>query len=118
MIVFGMLLFFLNKRKGEFNMLFIDYFENWKDIVVFLKGFKYFLLELEKEIKLCYVVNFYIKFEELNGDFVIDFMEKKYRVNLFFEGEEKFKKIGKICLGYFEVLLEVLKIFIYRCLVV
>lgn len=86
MIVFGMFLFFLKKRKGEFDMLFIEYFDNWKDIVVFLKGFKCFLLELEEEIKLCYVVNLYIKFEELNGEFVFDLMEKKYRVNLFFEG--------------------------------
>lgn len=98
-------------------MLFIDYFEDWKDIVVFLKGFKCFLLELEEEIKLCYVVNFYIKFEELNGEFVYDLMDKKYRVNLFFEGKGIFKIIGKICLGYLEGLLEVLKIFIYRCLV-
>lgn len=113
MLVFGMLLFFLNKINGEFSMLFIEYFEDWKDIVIFLKGYRCFLLELEDEIKLCYVVNLYIKLEELNGEFVFYFLDKKYRENLFCEGEEKFKVVGKSCLGYLEVLVEVFKIFIY-----
>lgn len=118
MTVLGMSLSLLNKRKGEPNMPFTDYLENWKDIAVFPKGFKHLLPEPEKEIKLCHVVNLYIKLEELNGDSVIDSMEKKYRVNLPLEGEEKLKKTGKTCLGHLEVLLEALKIFIHRCLAV
>lgn len=113
MIVFGMLLFFLKKIKGEFSLLLIEYFENWKDIVVFLKGYRCFILKIEDMIKLCYIVNLYVKLEEMNGEFVFDFFELKYRENLFSEVEEKFKIIERSYVCYFEVLVEVLKIFIY-----
>lgn len=45
MIVFGMLLFFLKKMIGDFSLLLIEYFEGWKNIVIFLVGYKCFLLE-------------------------------------------------------------------------
>lgn len=118
MLVFGILLFFFKKKKEEFDMLFIEYFEYWKDIVVFFKGFEFYimfnnLLILVYEIKLCYVVNLYSKLEELDGEYVFDFLDKKYRENLFCEWLEKFKVIGNLFLGYFKVLVEVLKIFSY-----
>lgn len=113
MIVFGMVLFFLKKIKGEFSLLLIEYFDNWKDIIVFLKGYRCFILEIEDVIKLCYIVNLYVKLEEMNGGFVFDFLELKYRENIFCEVEEKFKIMERSYVCYFEVLVEVLKIFIY-----
>lgn len=75
MIVFGMLMFFLKKINGDLMLLLIEYFENWKNIVVFFKGYKCFLLELEDLVKLCYVVNFYVKLEELNGECIFDIFD-------------------------------------------
>lgn len=75
MIVFGMLMFFLKKINGDLIFLLIEYFEGWKDIVVFFKGYKCFLLELEDLVKLCYVVNFYLKLEELNGECIFDIFD-------------------------------------------
>lgn len=69
-------------------------------------------------VKLCYVVNMYVKFEELNGELILDIFDLKYKDDLFFEGKGKFEIVGGSYVGYFEVLVEVLKVFIYRCLVV
>lgn len=116
MTVLGMSLSLLKKKKGKPDTSFTEYLEDWKDIAVFPKGFKRLLPEPEEEIKLCHVVNLYIKLEELNGESVLDSMEKKYRVNLPLDGKETLKTTGKTCLGHLEGLLEALKIFIHRCL--
>lgn len=118
MSVLGMSLSLLNKTNGEPSMSFTEYLDDWKDIAVFPKGYRRLLPEPEDEIKLCHVVNLYIKLEELNGESVLDSMDKKYRENLPREGEEKLKVAGRSCLGHLEVLVEALKIFIHRCLAV
>lgn len=113
MIVIGMLLFILNKIKGDLSLLLIEYFEGWKDKVVFLKVYKYFLLEFVDLIKLCYIVNLYVKFEELSGEIMYGIFGLKYRLELFDVEKEYLKIIGEEFLGYFEVLVEVLKVLIY-----
>lgn len=118
MSVLGMSLSLLKKTNGEPDMPFTEYLEGWKDIAVFPKGYKSLLPEPEDDIKLCHVVNLYIKLEELNGESVLDSMDRKYRENLPPEGEKQLKKVKKDGLGHLEVLVEALKIFIHRCLAV
>lgn len=114
MTVLGMSMSLLKKRKGKPDTSFTKYLEDWKDIAVFPKGFKRLLPEPEEEIKLCHVVNLYIKLEELNGESVLNSMEKKYKVDLPNEAKRTLQMTGKTCLGHLEGLLEALKIFIHR----
>lgn len=118
MSVVGMSLSLLKKTNGKPDMSFTKYLENWKDIAVFPKGYNRILPEPEDEIKLCHLVNLYIKLEELNGESVLDSMDTKYRESLPREGQEKLKETGESSLGHLEVLVEALKIFIHRCLAV
>lgn len=97
-------------------MSLTEYLDNWKDIAVFPKGYRRLLPEPEDAIKLCHVVNLYVKLEEINGESVLDSLELKYRENIPREGEERIKTTEKSYVCHLEVLIEALKIFIHRCL--
>lgn len=116
MTVLGMSLSLLKKTKGEPSLSLTEYLDNWKDIAVFPKGYRRLLPEPEDAIKLCHVVNLYVKLEEINGESVLDSLELKYRENIPREGEEKIKTTEKSYVCHLEVLIEALKIFIHRCL--
>lgn len=116
MTVLGMSLSLLKKTKGEPSLSLIEYLENWKDIAVFPKGYRRLIPKTEDTIKLCHIVNLYVKLEEMNGESVLDSLELKYRENLPREVEEKLKTTERSYVCHLEVLVEALKIFIHRCL--
>lgn len=116
MTVLGMSLSLLKKTKGEPSLSLIEYLENWKDIAVFPKGYRRLIPKTEDTIKLCHIVNLYVKLEEMNGESVHDSLELKYRENLPSEVEEKLKTTERSYVCHLEVLVEALKIFIHRCL--
>lgn len=116
MTVLGMALSLLKKTKGEPSLSLIEYLDNWKDITVFPKGYRRLIPETEDAIKLCHIVNLYVKLEEMNGGSVRDSLELKYRENIPREVEEKLKTTERSYVCHLEVLVEALKIFIHRCL--
>ncbi|XP_055995963.1 uncharacterized protein LOC125646740 isoform X2 [Ostrea edulis] len=116
MTVLGMSLSLLKKTKGDPSLPLAGYLENWKDIALFHKGYKRLLPEPEDAVKLCHVVNLYIKLEELNGEIILDTLDLKYKDNIPPEGRGKLETIGDNYISHLEVLGETLKVFIHRCL--
>lgn len=88
----------------------IEYLDNWKDIAVFPKGYRRLIPETEDAIKLCHIVNLYVKLEEMNGGSVLDSLELKYRENIPREVEEKLKTTERSYVCHLEVLVEALKV--------
>jgi hypothetical protein len=116
MTVLGMSLSLLKKTKGDPSASLAGYLENWKDIALFHKGYKRLLPEPEDAVKLCHVVNLYVKLEELNGETILDTLDLKYKEDLPSEGKGKLETFGGSYIGHLEVLGETLKVFIHRCL--
>lgn len=116
MTVLGMSMSLLKKTNGDPTLPLTEYLEGWKDIAVFPKGYKRLLPEPEDAVKLCHVVNMYVKLEELNGECILDTLDQKYRDDLPPEGRGKLETIGGSYVLHLEVLEEALKVFIHRCL--
>lgn len=116
MTVLGMSMSLLKKTNGDPTLPLTEYLEGWKDIAVFPKGYKRLLPEPEDAVKLCHVVNLYVKLEELNGECILDTLDQKYREDLPPEGRGKLETIGGSYVLHLEVLEEALKVFIHRCL--
>lgn len=118
MTVLGMSMSLLKKTNGDPTFPLTEYLEGWKDIAVFLKGYKRLLPEPEDSVKLCHVVNLYLKLEELNGECILDTLDQRYRDDLPPEGRGKLETIGGSYVHHLEVLEEAMKVFIHRCLAV
>lgn len=118
MTVLGMSMSLLKKTNGDPTFPLTEYLEGWKDIAVFPKGYKRLLPEPEDSVKLCHVVNLYLKLEELNGECILDTLDQRYRDDLPPEGRGKLETIGGSYVHHLEVLEEAMKIFIHRCLAV
>lgn len=88
MIVFGMLMFFLKKIKGNLKLILIKYFKSWEDVFVFQNIYKYIFIEIEDIVMLCYVVNLYLKLEEINGEFVFNMLGIKFKKDLLLDWEK------------------------------
>lgn len=118
MIVFGMLMFFLKKIRGNLKLILIEYFKCWEDVFVLQNIYKYFFIEIEDIVMLCYVVNLYLKLEEINGEFVFNMLGIKFKKNLLLDWEKKLLIMEDKYVGYFVVLVELLRIFVYCYLIV
>lgn len=118
MTVIGMSMSLLKKTKGEPTLPLTEYLEGWKDIAVFPKGYKRLLPEPDDAVKLCHVVNLYVKLEELNGECILDTLDQKFRDDLPPVGRGKLEIIGESYVHHLEVLEEAMKVFIHRCLAV
>lgn len=118
MTVLGMSMSLLKKTNGDPTLPLTEYLEGWKNIAVFPKGYKRLLPEPEDSVKLCHVVNLYVKLEELNGECILDTLDQKYRDDLPPEGRGKLETIGGSYVHHLEVLEEAMKVFIHRCLAV
>lgn len=116
MTVLGMSLSLLKKTKGEHDLPLIEYLEGWKDLAVFPKHYKRLFPEPEDAVKLCHVVNLYMKLEELNGEIIHETLDFKYRDELPPEGKKLLQTIGKSHIGHLEMLAGSLKIFFHRSL--
>lgn len=118
MTVLGMSLSLLKKTTGDPSLPLTEYLEGWKNIAIFPVGYKRLLPEQEDVVKLCHVVNMYVKLEELNGESILDTLDLKYKDVLPPEGKGKLETVGGSYVGHLEVLAEALKVFIHRCLAV
>lgn len=118
MTVLGMSLSLLKKTTGDPSLPLTEYLEGWKNIAIFPVGYKRLLPEQEDVVKLCHVVNMYVKLEELNGESILDTLDLKYKDDLPPEGKGKLETVGGSYVGHLEVLAEALKVFIHRCLAV
>lgn len=116
MTVIGMSLSILNKTKGDPSLPLTEYLEGWKDKAVFPKAYKHLLPEPVDSIKLCHIVNLYVKLEELSGETMYGTLGPKYRSELLDAEKEHLKTTGEEFLGYLEALAEALKVSIHRCL--
>lgn len=118
MTILGMSMSLLKKTNGNPTLPLTEYLDGWKNIAVFPKGYKRLLPEPEDSVKLCHVVNLYVKLEELNGECILDTLDQKYRDDLPPEGRGKLETIGGSYVHHLEVLEEAMKVFIHRCLAV
>lgn len=118
MTVLGMALSLLKKTNGEPSLPLLEYIQVWKELAVFPISFKSLFPEPHDAVKLCHVVNLYVKLEELNGETIHETLDETYKDDLPPEGKEKLETTGESYVDHLVVLAASLKIFVHRCLAV
>lgn len=118
MSVLGMAMSLIKKTNGNPKLTLTKYLESWEEVSVLQNTYKTLLSETGNTVRLCHVVNLYIKLEELNGEFVLDTIASKYKKDLPSDWEKQFSTLDDKYVGHLAVLAESLKIFVHRYLTV
>lgn len=118
MTVLGMSMSLLKKTKGNPKLTLTKYLESWEDVSVLQNTYKNILPETDNTVRLCHVVNLYVKLEELNGEFVLDNIGTKFKKDLPSNFRKQISTLVDKYVGHLAALAESLKIFVHRYLAV